>query len=651
MLISETRIRAAYDATAHNETGISPRTTSLDAHPSSTQSPDLVDAIGYSTSSHASHIITDLGVDQASRGIFADPEVTLPPDIGNETRAMYLEMKALLPVRSIQEELLAIYFQECNWFFGLLEPHCLRKIQKEAEAVEHNVYPSAQQTFKCWRFTALLFQTLAVALQFLPSGTTCIYALGINNRTARDALSESYSNSASQIVSIAGQTSIDVVSVECSLLRAFWLKNAGRGKESWRELGCCVRYTVQTAACSNCPVRLLYIGRRKILSSTWSHQTHAIVKPVETLPPTLPTFGSWSTGDGFGPRYIHGTGMRIRRASSRMSSLTHTHSHLSLSLGRPRAIHPGDCTVGDPTDCDFPSDPTMTEFPIIHDSHRPPSSYTPHWFQHQISKVINQVLSSDELGRRRNQNSEQALQTHLHVLSMLNDLPPAMNSHAPDSSWDATLPALAAKRLHISVTANAFLLALHRRHSRCNPHNRNLAITAALAILQAQHHLCEVLGEVPYKAYMLSYYTIDAGLFLAAVLASHPSSSPQIHMALQQAVARLAWMAGKSPLAASGLAVLRRVYSWTVGVSDEGSQASSLYSSSSSDGVTPTFSTDGMMNGEGNGPRGDDDDALTYSLEGIVGEGEGEPRSNGYDPFMGVTMDDYTLEKFLAQWC
>lgn len=273
----------------------------------------------------------------------------------------------------------------------------------------------------------------------------------------------------------------------------------------------------------------------------------------------------------------------------------------------------------------------MTESPVIHDRHGPPSSYTPHWFQHKISKLIIQVLSSDEHGRRRNEDPEQALQTHSQVLAMLDDLPAAMRPHATDFSWDTTIPALAAKRLHIMVTANAFLLALHRRHARSSSHNCSLAIAAALAVLQAQHQLCEVLGEVPYKAYMLSYYTIDAGLFLAAALASHPNSSPQIHLALQQAVARLAWMAGKSPLASTGLLVLQRVYSRTVGVNGGGSQASS-FTSSSSAGATPTFSADSSQ----------------IRTTTLGADDKLADHLNDSDPFMGLTMDDYTLEKFLA---
>ena len=176
---------------------------------------------------------------------------------------MYLDMKAQLPARVTQEELLDVFFQECNWFFGLVEPVCFRKLQRETEAVEQNVLRSAQQMLKSWRFTALLFQTLAVALQFLPSGATCIDELAIHNHTARDALSERYSKNSSQISSIVDQTSITMASVECLLLRAFWLKNVGRGKESWRALGHCVRYLVPIAACPTvCSAYSTQVGAR-----------------------------------------------------------------------------------------------------------------------------------------------------------------------------------------------------------------------------------------------------------------------------------------------------------------------------------------------------------------------------------------------------
>lgn len=289
---------------------MSTKRTSLDAPTFFTRSPNLIDGIGYSSSTHASHIITDLAVDQASHDDLAEPEHILPPNISHATGAMYLDMKAQLPSPSVQEELLAIFFQECNWFFGLLEPHCLRKLQTEAKAIEHNVFQTVQQMLMSWRFTALLFQTLAVALQFLPSATPCIEGLGINNHASRDVLSERYSNNASQIASIASQASTDISTVECYLLRAFWLKNAGRGKESWRALGHCVRYVAQIASCSNRLVCLLYTGRRKTLSFTWS-QSLSLAEIVGMVLTILPTFGSSSTGDRFGPRYFRGTGTHV----------------------------------------------------------------------------------------------------------------------------------------------------------------------------------------------------------------------------------------------------------------------------------------------------------------------------------------------------
>jgi len=214
----------------------------MEEHLPSFQYPNLIDSIGYSTSSHASDIITE---NQITHGYQSDPELPLPPDISDATMTMYLGMKARLPVRSIQEELLIIFFQECNWFFGLLEPYCFRKLQRKIEAIEQDVSRNAQQMLTSWSFTALLFQTLAVALQFLPAGATCIEALAIQNRATRDALSERYSNISSHIISIVSQTKTDITCVECLLLRAFWLKNSGRGKESWRALGNCVRYRVQ----------------------------------------------------------------------------------------------------------------------------------------------------------------------------------------------------------------------------------------------------------------------------------------------------------------------------------------------------------------------------------------------------------------------
>jgi hypothetical protein len=71
-------------------------------------------------------------------------------------------------------------------------------------------------------------------------------------------------------------------------------------------------------------------------------------------------------------------------------------------------------------------------------------------------------------------------------------------------------------------------------------------------------------GEHYYKIYTLSFYTIDAGIFLSAATIEHPLMDPllleQIHSALRQAILRLTIMKERSAMAKSGLQVLGTCY-------------------------------------------------------------------------------------------
>lgn len=231
-------------------------------------------------------------------------------------------------------------------------------------------------------------------------------------------------------------------------------------------------------------------------------------------------------------------------------------SHMSLNLGRPRFINMDDCTVHTPLDCDFPAEPGTTA----------PSSqvvtsslYTPHCFMLQISRLIHRAMSS---GAHRAVPGDPRLVDTFHheVTHLLQALPPLMQLTQPGEDRRDGLY-LSGKRLQIAITANAFLLALHRQHAQIRPESRIAAVHAALNILSAQQRLSNLLNDVHYKLYMLSYYTVDASLFLASLTFGdahylNPHLNQQVIEALQVAATRLSWMAGRSRLAECALRIL-----------------------------------------------------------------------------------------------
>jgi hypothetical protein len=97
-------------------------------------------------------------------------------------------------------------------------------------------------------FPALLFQVLAVALQFLPPGTSSARILQIEDVSARDILSQRYSTIGMEVVAILGRHNTTLTAIQHDLMRALWLKNCSRGMESWYSLGTAIRSKLSFSA-------------------------------------------------------------------------------------------------------------------------------------------------------------------------------------------------------------------------------------------------------------------------------------------------------------------------------------------------------------------------------------------------------------------
>lgn len=348
-----------------------------------------------------------------------------------------------------------------------------------------------------------------------------------------------------------------------------------------------------------------------------------------------------------------------------MAILLTKNSHMTLSLGRPRAIHLDDCNVRDPIDCDYPLDRTK-RYPPAPSSFGRPSSFTPHWFQHEVGKMIHEVLSSGIHTAEAN-NHITALQYHRRIGSMIQQLPKSINPVHPDRSLDLSVAHLPIMRIQVEVTANAFLLAIHRRHSRAQSRNRELAIDAALKLLSAQHRLFCAMDRVPHTIFMLSYYSVDASLYLAAVLAGPSRDDPhlaeQIQLALNQTAERLSWMANRSAVAASGLAAIKRICPTQLlaRIQDESSpQATTMPARNEPDhgqdamppGPPQTHEShivdpDPLVDIDIWGPRSSDPTISTANAK----DQEWPPSDavDLFDPFMGVTDPEYTVESFLSE--
>jgi hypothetical protein len=149
---------------------------------------------------------------------------------------------------------------------------------------------------------------------------------------------------------------------------------------------------------------------------------------------------------------------------------------------------------------------------------------------------------------------------HDQVIGLIDALPPAMRPESPDTSWDSMKPHFPKLRQHIASVASSFLMALHRPHVATHPESRRAAIRAALETLESQQRMFSLMSEHHYKIYGFSFYTIDAGIFLSAMVVDQlphdPTLLEQAQCALQQAVNRLALMMERSAVAISGEQIL-----------------------------------------------------------------------------------------------
>lgn len=165
------------------------------------------------------------------------------------------DLCAMIPSQAITRELIEIYFSEANWYFALLEKYYFEKLYRSWYALNNhsreNGHPEGL-SIDILYFPALLFQVIAVALQFAPLNISSLQALGVDDFTRRDRLSSDFSTSGMEIVRIVGGHDPSIVVVQSNIMRALWLKNSSRGREAWHVLGGAIRLALTSSNAKAC---------------------------------------------------------------------------------------------------------------------------------------------------------------------------------------------------------------------------------------------------------------------------------------------------------------------------------------------------------------------------------------------------------------
>lgn len=169
---------------------------------------------------------------------------TYSAPLTSQTMRNLSDLCAMLPSQAITRELIEIYFSEANWYFALLEKHYFEKLYSSWCALGNHSRENGHfegLSRDLLYFPALIFQVLAVALQFTPPSVPCVQALGVDTFARRDCLSSDWSARGMEIVRVVGRHEPTITAVQNDVMRVLWLKNSSRGREAWHVLGGAIR--------------------------------------------------------------------------------------------------------------------------------------------------------------------------------------------------------------------------------------------------------------------------------------------------------------------------------------------------------------------------------------------------------------------------
>jgi hypothetical protein len=146
-----------------------------------------------------------------------------------------------LPPKSVTRELVAVFFTEVNWHYFILERFYFDDlfIHWQVAKADPVKYLSPQDLSReLPYFPAVIFQVVALTLQFLPPDAPILSQLSPNEL----APSQGYSDMGEELLLLLGRQGVALTGVQADFLRSAWLKNCGRGIESWHTLGNAIRY-------------------------------------------------------------------------------------------------------------------------------------------------------------------------------------------------------------------------------------------------------------------------------------------------------------------------------------------------------------------------------------------------------------------------
>ncbi|CZR65968.1 uncharacterized protein PAC_15868 [Phialocephala subalpina] len=434
-----------------------------------------------------------------------------------------------LPSKPYIEKLVATFFREVNWQYYPLDEGTFRELLKNWHNLSFQTLNKGPLELPpdLQFFPALLFQILALALQYQPPDyDPSLDSLKYAAAMSFDDLASDYSESGCQILCLLGKRNTTLVTVQAGFLRTAYLKNGGMITESWHYLSQTIRdgQEIGLHKTNSGPRRKPDEKPEDVLENLWNEQLRRRLWLVLSL---------WDI-------------------------------HMAIVLGRPTTV---DCRDGKPA---FPIDAPIPKnrrevAPAPRSESDPPTSLTMLLWSAELSAPLWDIFNLEKEDPNQN-NFSKVEMMHKLIKQISLHCPPSFRATNPDTTWDSHPDCYWLPRCRpLFQNSAAFtIMALHRPYIFTNASSRTAALRAGLDILRAQRTFFNLLNVAQYKMHSLVLNTFDAIVLVAAIYILHPSENREdLDDTLQHfdwAMERFQVISARNPLAGGALNVLRAIY-------------------------------------------------------------------------------------------
>ncbi|KAG0650151.1 Short-chain dehydrogenase reductase [Hyphodiscus hymeniophilus] len=486
---------------------------------------------GYSNSDslNSMGILTKV-VTEIARTDIPTSHPTITSHVQSRIRAEYFGFVRRLPSREVCEVMYQLFFITANQIFVALDETIFREQLARWWDIAYDVLlkqgpETLPQELQC--FPALIFQVIAVTLQFLPQlYDPRLDELKFGSQQSFTELSREYTDCGMELSKLLGRARTTFVGVQHSYMRSCWLVYTGDLMQAWNHSG----ETVRDA---------MAIGLHLEPEVPASSQPEALLDAL------------W---------------MNELRKRTWLNILVWD-SSMALALGRPMFVNLKECTVTAPLDCEIPID-RLRRVPVARSEADRPTAITERLLRYKLSKRFYEIRELENEGPIP-KDSEKVKELHQYALDFRKSLPCIFATTKPDTKWDADCTFIPIHRELLSYLVDAFLMALHRPYIFTREKSQLQVYQSSLGILDSQEKLFQTIRVSDKSFYMaVTFPTFDAAVILAVVLVSSPEryheSFSRPYQSLKNALDRLTFIGSIMTLAKVGADILQATLSRVV---------------------------------------------------------------------------------------